>query len=74
MIFPAETWIFPVRSWMMNRKIYGMKMRRITITVLKEMVITFWMRIRMIYRYLFNIGETGYILQIVRGKWNTIGV
>jgi len=59
---------------MMNRKIYGMKMRRITITVLKEMVITFWMRIRMIYRYLFNIGETGYILQIVRGKWNTIGV
>jgi hypothetical protein len=50
MIFLAETWIFPVQSWMMNRKMSEMKMRRITTTVLEEMIITIWMRIRMIYR------------------------
>jgi len=49
MMHLAVIWIFQVQSWMMNRKISGMKMRRITITVLEEMITTIWMRIRMNY-------------------------
>src|SRR5660398_259486 len=49
LMFMAVISMFRVQSWMMNRKMSGMKMRKTIITASEAMIITIWMKIRMNY-------------------------